>query len=159
MAEFPHTQMTPTTGNPRPALIRFFTAMAAGNLVWEIGHVPLYTLWQSGTWAEIAFAIIHCTLGDLLIAAVCLGGAVLLFGRQGWPRRNYWPVALATVIAALAYTVFSEWLNTEVKAAWAYREIMPRLPPFGTGLTPVLHWIVVPVSAFLWVWRSLYRTG
>ena len=40
----------------------------AGHLLWEIGHVPLYTIWTEGSWGEIAFAVLHCTGGDLLIA-------------------------------------------------------------------------------------------
>jgi hypothetical protein len=142
------------TRAPSPAqhriLARFGAGMAIGNLIWEVAHMPLYTLWQSGTWAEIAYGVVHCTLGDMLIALVCLGGALALFGRKGWPDPSYVPVALAMIAAALCYTVFSEWLNTEVRQAWAYRDIMPRLPPAGTGLTPALQWIVVPGLAFWW---------
>lgn len=124
--------------------------MGIGHLAWEIAHVPLYTLWLTGTWSQISYAVIHCTAGDGMIASVCLCGALVLFGRPCWPDQNYAKVAVATIIAALCYTVFSEWLNVEVRAAWAYRDIMPLLPPFGTGLTPFLQWIIVPSAAFLW---------
>lgn len=139
----------------RQALIRFAAVMAAGHLLWEIAHVPLYTLWLTGTAGEIAYAILHCTVGDLMIAAICFGAALVLFGK-GWPRGRVLPVALVTIALAVGYTVFSEWLNTEVRAAWTYREIMPRLPPFGTGLTPVLQWIVVPTAAFAWIRSGLH---
>lgn len=142
--------MIPLSQVRRRTLVRFAVAAVLGNLVWEMAHVPLYTLWQTGSGSEIAYAVLHCTLGDALIAAACLGGAWAVFGRDGWPERNYATVAVATITAALCYTVFSEWLNTELRAAWAYRDIMPRLPPFGTGLTPVLQWICVPGAAFLW---------
>ena len=32
---------------------------AVAHLVWEIGHIPLYTIWLEGTWGEIAFAIVE----------------------------------------------------------------------------------------------------
>jgi len=40
--------------------------------------------------------------------------------------------------------VFSEWLNVEVRATWTYTDQMPVLPPLGTGLTPLLQWLIVP---------------
>ena len=138
----------PAANQPqRRTIMRYLSVMAAGNLVWEIAHVPLYTLWLTGTGGEIAYAILHCTLGDVLIAATTLGLALLLVGR-GWPVQRVQPVALLTIIFAVAYTVFSEWLNISVRGAWAYRDIMPTVPPFGTGLTPVLQWLAVPLIAF-----------
>ncbi len=138
----------PAANQPqRRAIMRYLSVMAAGNLVWEIAHVPLYTLWLTGTLGEIAYAILHCTLGDVLIAATTLGLALLLVGRD-WPAHRVKPVALLTIIFAVVYTVFSEWLNISVRGAWAYREIMPTLLPFRTGLTPVLQWIIVPALAF-----------
>lgn len=137
---------------PTPALGRYMTVMFAGNLAWEVAHVPLYTLWLPGTPAAIAYAVLHCTLGDALIAAATLGLALFTVGR-GWPERNSGAVAGVTIGLALAYTVFSEWLNISVRGTWAYRDIMPVLPPFGTGLTPLLQWIVLPLCAFLWATR------
>lgn len=139
----------------RRTLIRFGAAMAIGNLVWEMAHMPLYTLWQTGTRSEIAYAVIHCTLGDILIATACLGGAVSLLGRQGWPGRGYAKVTATTILVAICYTIFSEWLNVELRGSWAYRDLMPRLPILGTGLSPVVQWLVVPSAAFWWARRGI----
>lgn len=133
-----------------PVALRFLLFIAVGNLIWEIAHVPLYTLWVSGSRNEIAYAVLHCTGGDVLIAASSLAIGWVLFGRSGWPQQSYRRVAIAMILVAISYTVFSEWLNVEVRGAWAYRDLMPRLPWLGTGLTPLLQWIVVPVLAFLW---------
>jgi hypothetical protein len=35
----------------RPALLRFVLTMVVGNLIWDLAHVPLYTLWLTGSWA------------------------------------------------------------------------------------------------------------
>lgn len=134
----------------RQTILRFIGAMAAGNLLWEVGHMPLYTLWEVGTWGEIAYAVLHCTVGDVMIAGICLLLSLAFLGGSAWPRRRFGAVAIATILMALSYTVFSEWLNTEVRGSWAYRDAMPRLPELGIGLTPLLQWIVVPVLAFLW---------
>lgn len=139
---------------PGKPVLRFLAAMAAGNLLWETAHVPLYTLWLTGSSGEIVYAVLHCTAGDVMIAAITLAGAIALFGRRGWPAQTFGQVAFAMILFALSYTVFSEWLNTEVRQSWAYRPQMPRLPPLGTGLTPVLQWIVVPLFAFAWMRRN-----
>jgi hypothetical protein len=131
-------------------ILRFLGAMTAGNLVWDMAHVPLYTLWVTGSPGEIVYAVLHCTVGDVMIASVCLLLSLVIIGRSAWPRARFDAVALATILMALSYTVFSEWLNIEVRGAWAYREAMPRLPGLGTGLTPIVQWIVVPVLAFRW---------
>lgn len=134
----------------RPTILRFLAAMAAGNLLWEVAHVPLYTLWVDGSWGQIGYAVLHCTVGDVMIAGICLLLTMPLIGKGSWPRRNFGAVAATTILLALGYTVFSEWLNTEIRGAWAYREAMPRLPGVGSGLTPILQWIVVPLLAFWW---------
>lgn len=133
-------------------ILRFLGAMAVGNLMWEIAHLPLYTLWVEGSWDEITYADLHCTVGDELIASICLLLSLVVTGRGVWPLKLFGAVAEVTILLALSYTVFSEWLNTEVRGAWAYREAMPRLPGLGTGLTPFLQWIVVPLLAFRWAW-------
>lgn len=112
--------------------------------------MPLYTLWETATTGEIAFAVLHCTGGDLLIAAGALALAIVLFGRRTWPDRRYLVVAAATIGLALAYTVFSEWLNVDLRRSWAYRDTMPTLPVLGTGMSPLLQWIAIPALGF-WI--------
>src|SRR6516165_6998945 len=51
---------------------------AIGNFFWEAAQPPLYTLWRTGTPREIAFALIHCTGGDILITTVTVAAAVAL---------------------------------------------------------------------------------
>ncbi len=133
----------------RRVALCYLGAVAAGDLAWELLQLPLYTLWRTETAGRIAFAALHCWVGDLLIAAVCLLAAILLAGR-GWPGRHYVRVAALSTILGIAYTVFSEWMNVELRGSWAYAPIMPVLPLLGTGLSPLLQWVVVPPSAFAW---------
>lgn len=118
------------------------------NLLWEIAQMPLYTLWLTGSISEITYAILHCTVGDMLIASVSLMAAGILLRARDWPEDRYPSVAVVTIALAMSYTMFSEWWNVEVRQAWAYREMMPRLPLFGTGLSPLLQWLFVPMLAF-----------
>jgi hypothetical protein len=56
-------------------------------------------------------------------------------------------VALLATILGAAFTMVSEWVNVEIWRSWAYAPAMPRLPPLGTGLTPMLQWLVIPSLA------------
>jgi uncharacterized membrane protein len=134
-------------------LRRFLIFIAAGNLAWETAQLPLYTIWYEGTPGEIAFAVAHCTGGDILIASASLLLALLLAARATWPDETYRRVAAVTVTFAVAYTVFSEWLNTEVCGSWAYSELMPVVPVLDAGLSPLAQWIVIPIAAFWWAHR------
>ncbi len=59
----------------------------------SLGHLSLCTTWRSGTPGELAFAVLHCTGGDVLIALSCLLGALLVTGSPGWPRGSFGRVA------------------------------------------------------------------
>jgi hypothetical protein len=134
-------------------LRRYFLVVALASLAWEFAHLPLYTVWWEGTFGAAAFAAVHCTGGDLLIAASSLLLALLLLGAPAWPERGFARVAAATILFGVGYTAFSEWLNTEVRGSWRYTELMPTLPPLGTGLSPLAQWMVIPLAAFWWVRR------
>ena len=129
------------------ALRRYIAVSAIGHLTWEFLHMPLYTIWEEGTTDEIVFAAIHCTGGDILIALAVLTTGLVLAGDEGWPFVRHREVALMTIVLGVSYTVFSEWLNINVREAWAYSPSMPTIPYLGTGLTPTAQWIVVPLVA------------
>jgi hypothetical protein len=130
------------------------------NLVWEILHLPLYTIWASGTLESQAFAVLHCTAGDVLIAVSTLVPALLLVGDKTWPGTRFLPVLTMAVGLGLAYTIFSEWLNVVVRASWAYSTAMPVVPIFGlrVGLSPTLQWLVIPTTSLLLARRLTERS-
>ncbi|CTQ34526.1 hypothetical protein [Jannaschia rubra] len=129
-------------------LRRYVLFSAGGHLLWETAHIPLYTIWVEGTWGEIVFAIVHCTGGDLLIAMSALFLALFIVGNASWPLARRGRVLVVALVFGVGYTIFSEWLNIVIRAAWAYRDIMPVVPVIDAGLTPLLQWIVVPMAAY-----------
>ena len=88
---------------------------------------------------------------------MALLGALLLAGDRRWPEARFRRVAALTVLGGLAYTVFSEWLNTDIRGSWAYTDLMPRLPLIGTGVSPLAQWLVVPLAALWWSRRPFPR--
>lgn len=129
---------------------RYFFVIFAGNLIWEFSHLPLYTIWQEGTTGELVFAAVHCTGGDVLIALASLMSALVLFGSNQWPTQHSLRVMSAALIFGVSYTVFSEWLNIEVRETWAYSDLMPTIPGTWIGLSPLMQWICVPLLAIWW---------
>ena len=134
------------------AIRRYIVFMAGANLVSEFAQLTLYTIWLTGKPEELAFAALHCTGGDILIALSTLMGALAIWAPADWPARGRIAVLMATVVLGLGYTIFSEWLNIEVRQAWAYRTWMPVIPIINTGLSPVLQWLIIPIAASVWAW-------
>src|SRR3546814_3939670 len=79
--------------------------------------------------------------------------ALFLVGRASWPQVDSRRIVAVAVVLGLSYTLFSEWLNIEIRQSWAYRDIMPVVPIVDAGLSPVLQWIIVPLAAFWWALR------
>lgn len=135
-------------------LRRYILAITFGNLVWEFAQLPLYTIWYEGSPDEVVFAAVHCTGGDLLIASSALLSALIIAGNRHWPHAGFGTVGTIAVLGGFAYTVFSEWLNTEIRGRWAYTEWMPTLPLIGTGLAPLAQWLLGPPLALWWARRG-----
>jgi hypothetical protein len=130
------------------------------NAAWEVLQLPFYTLWRDGTAAEIAYALAHCTAGDLLIgiAAACAAAVIASASPVFRPARPTVFLA-AFLMLGVVYTVYSEWLNVHVRESWSYSDLMPLLPPFGTGLTPLLQWVAVPLMTWWIVLRPASRSA
>jgi hypothetical protein len=134
-------------------LRHYLLVIATGNLIWEFAQLPLYTIWSNGTPGEIVFAAMHCAGGDILIAGAALMGTLAVAGGENWPVSGYRTVAVIAVAAGFAYTIFSEWVNVEVRGSWSYSEWMPRVPLLGSGLAPLAQWLIIPSVAFWWARR------
>jgi hypothetical protein len=137
----------------------YLPSFAALNLAWEIAQLPLYTIWREASAGTIAFAVAHCTAGDILIGGAALVLA-LLATRAGAPQRWNW-LALGVIATAIgvSYTLFSEWINTSVRASWSYSTLMPTLEVHGVliGLAPLAQWLILPPLALYLGARSAGR--
>ena len=129
-----------------PALA--WTALATLlNLLWEIAHLPLYTISRDADGAGMAFAVFHCTAGDGLIALASFMFAGMVLRDASWPlSRPALGAAIAALLAVL-FTIYSEWRNVYEVKAWGYLPAMPLV--FGIGLSPLMQWLVIPPAATL----------
>lgn len=119
------------------------------NLAWELAQLGFYDLSAAGT--TIAYAVVHCTVGDGMIMAVAYLIAVGVTRSRAWPYTKPWAGMTVMLVSTIGYTVFSEWRNVYLKQTWAYAESMPLFA--GIGVAPLLQWLVVPVAVLIIVRR------
>ena len=93
-----------------------------------------------------------------MIATLSLIAALLLVGNRDWPNEQLIPVMIAALVMGLGYTAYSEWVNTVIRQTWAYSDVMPKVPIFGTGLSPLLQWIIVPALGFAAIFYILLKS-
>lgn len=121
------------------------------HLAWEIAQLPFYTLWREASPAFIAWAVVHCTAGDGLIALGTYVAASASLRCVDWPWESPGRGLAVLWASGLAWTAFSEWRHVYDLGSWAYAEAMPTFA--GIGLAPLAQWVVVPALA-LWCLRE-----
>lgn len=143
-------------------MARYLPWLAGLNLVWELAQLPLYTIWSEAPPREIAFAVVHCTLGDVLIGAAAIVIALLAVRAPALERWNWVMIGTLAVLLGVGYTVLSEWMNTTIRPSWQYSSLMPLLSigNVAVGLSPLAQWLIVPPLALYLAargrrWRSV----
>ncbi|MHB8666030.1 MAG: hypothetical protein ACYC7B_00725 [Burkholderiales bacterium] len=112
------------------------------NLAWEIAQVRLYTIWAQADRLTVAWSLLHCSIGDVLIALAMFALAGMVLRRADWPASHPWAGGAIVVIDAMAYAAWSEWYNVYRVGSWGYAASMPLV--FGIGLSPLLQWLILP---------------
>jgi hypothetical protein len=111
------------------------------NGAWEFLQSPLYADHGRGA-GYLLWTRLHCALGDVLILLAAFWAASLVARSRWWWRQPASVAGRVFWVAGLAYTVWSEWFNTQVREAWEYAAAMPRVGE--VGLAPLLQWILLP---------------
>jgi hypothetical protein len=125
-----------------------------GHFAWEILQAPLFaSLSETDHFVGIAICL-RATFGDLAIALAAFWCAAFVGKGRGWFANKDAPAIAVFFASGLLTTIGLEFLNTEVTSRWAYDGVMPLLPVLGTGLSPILQWVFVPMFV-LWYMRRL----
>src|SRR5512147_2715681 len=112
------------------------------NLLWEVAHLPLYTLDPERGMRTLTYAVMHCTVGDTVVAFASYVVAAAALREAFWPARAPWRGGALAVIAGVGWTIYAEWYNVYVTGAWGYTPRMPTL--WGVGVSPLLQWLALP---------------
>ena len=100
----------------------------------------------------VVWALLHCSLGDVLIALAMFALAGIVLWRADWPASRPWTGGVIVAIGAMAFTAWSEWYNVYRAGNWGYTASMPMI--FGIGLSPLLQWLILP-PAMVGAYRKL----
>jgi hypothetical protein len=98
---------------------------------------------------------LSATVGDVGIALVAFWATALVAGSRQWLLRPSAYDLTVFILAGLIATVALEYYHTNISLRWSYSELMPLVPPLGTGLSPLLQWIVVPTLVVWLAFRHL----
>lgn len=122
---------------------------------WEFLQVPFYeSMPEMGHWEAIIFCT-RATLGDVLISLGAFWAVALIFRDRNWIRFLCGSAIIIFITVGVAVTVVLEWHAAIVTERWQYDENMPVLPLLGTGISPLLQWIVLPVLTIWLVRRQI----
>lgn len=122
------------------------------NYPWEFLQVPFFeAMPEMAHWDAIVFCT-RATLGDVLIALVAYWAVSLGRRNRAWIRQPDVAAIVGFVLVGVVITIGLEWHATEIQGRWQYGDLMPTLPLLGTGLTPLLQWILLP-PLIVWLAR------
>jgi hypothetical protein len=129
------------------------------NLAWEYWQVPLFRGMADRPHWEGIVACTRATFGDAGISLAAFWIVVLSARTRIWvlkPRRSDILVFVAIGVAA---TIVLEYFTTGSRERWAYNDAMPRVPMLGTGLVPILQWLILPPVVLWFVRRQIGSKG
>ncbi|WP_370205234.1 hypothetical protein [Pararhodobacter marinus] len=115
-----------------------------GHFSWEVLQAPLFSSLNNTPHFAGILMCLQATFGDLGIALVSYWGSVAVAGGREWARDPTGRAVAVFLAFGLAATIVLEFVNTEILNRWSYADQMPRLPILGTGLSPLLQWVIVP---------------
>ncbi len=122
------------------------------HFVWEFVQVPTYTgMAVLPHWEAIKLCM-SATFGDVGFALIAFWLASLVARTRDWILRPMRFPAAIFVAVGIALTVGFEYYYTNISLRWTYSDLMPLVPPLGTGLSPLLQWIVIPLIV-IWLTR------
>ncbi|MBR9910274.1 MAG: hypothetical protein GYB33_07975 [Gammaproteobacteria bacterium] len=118
--------------------------------------MPYYEGLKTLDYMSVVRTCTQASLGDGVISIVAYWSAALIARSRNWIHAMTVAPAITYLAAGLVITIGMEWLATDVWDRWRYAPNMPELPLLGTGLLPILQWLILP-PLILWVVRRQTR--
>ena len=128
------------------------------HFVWEFLQAPTYAgMIEMNHWEGIKLCL-SATFGDVGFALTAFAvTSMAARTRQWFYRPTIWQYLVYLGIG-IALTVGFEYYYTQVSLRWTYSELMPLVPPFGTGLSPLLQWLAIPPIVLWFIRRQIGQT-
>jgi hypothetical protein len=129
------------------------------NFVWEVWQAPLFQNMTNWTGTMSAY---HCTLaslGDVVILLVSFCVIALAARSRSWILHPKIPHVAGFIALGFVITVIIEAVAIQILHRWQYTPAMPTLPILGTGITPILQWLVIPPIIIVLMRRTRRCSG
>ena len=126
---------------PEPWVLLFSLLL---NYPWEFLQVPFFEgMRELPHWEGVQMCSL-AAVGDAVIALVAFWAAAAVSRSRRWLMQPWSGAWLIYLGAGLAITMAMEWLATEAMGRWRYAALMPTAPGLGTGVVPLLQWLILP---------------
>jgi hypothetical protein len=120
------------------------------HFVWEFLQVPTYAgMAEMAHWQGIKLCT-SATIGDVGFALTAFWSASFVARTRGWIGSEAMLPVIVFFGTGIVLTVGFEFYYTQITQRWTYSDLMPLVPPFGTGLSPLLQWMAIPLLV-LWL--------
>lgn len=132
------------------------------NYPWEFLQVPLYHGMAEAPHWEAVKRCTLATLGDSLIMLVSYWVVVVVARTRWWILRPSFLQVISFATAGIVAVIVIEHFALQSSHpvwSWRYAPSMPIVPLIGTGLAPLLQWLVLPPLAVWFVKRQLGHLG
>ena len=126
-------------------IFRLFLWSVALNYPWEMLQMPLYEA-MPFTDPMSWILCFRATIGDGFIILMLWGIGFLLTRRINWFGRRRKLAMSLLVISGAAVAIGIE-LHALRTGRWMYSDLMPVVPLIGTGLSPLVQLILLPLAA------------
>ena len=122
------------------------------NAVWEVSHIPLYVQ-GIYSWSHILFCLL-ASVADAIMVLLIFFGFALIYKNELWTQNLNIRRVVFLVIAGGIGAVLAETRHLSI-GTWSYAEIMPLIPIFNVGLSPVLQFMILPSLAYILSFKAL----
>jgi uncharacterized protein YacL len=122
------------------------------NAVWEMLQMPLFSFSSEASLWEISLFCMRASLGDAFMLIIMYWLTAAFFQYRDWINNSKANQVALFIVIGVVMTIVFEALATGPLQRWEYNELMPTLPILGTGVAPLLQWLLIP-PLVLWIVR------
>jgi hypothetical protein len=127
------------------------------SFLWEMQQMPFYQVVPNSTCLDIVRECTLATVGDAALTLTAFWTVAALSNSRQWFRRpKGWQMGIFIAVGVVITIIF-EALATGPLNRWQYADSMPTLPFTGTGLVPLMMWLVMPPVTLWLVKRQLLQ--
>lgn len=129
------------------------------SFLWEVQQMPFYQVSPELSCFERTRNCTLATVGDVGISLVSFWVVAAISKSCHWVQQPNWKQISIFTLVGVVITVVFEALATGPLNVWKYAESMVTIPVLGTGLLPLLMWLLIPPLTIWFVKHQLSQVS